>query len=245
MIKRIDLLPYINGKILFYDADLLVISKPSGILSHPNTDKDIPKSVIKAKYNYDHECYTLDNNEKLYLIHRLDKDTSGVILLSSNEEVAKSLQADFKKGIIKKTYVAICYGKPVDIAGSFKDHITRKEKNSYLKMFITPYKNPNTKTNYSVLRCFSQKHTVSLIEVYPETGKTHQIRAVLGFHKLPIIGDEIYGNFKMNKYFKQNYNIKRQLLHAQKISFKHPVTKKEVTFEVPVPHEFEAFLKKL
>lgn len=222
--------------ILFEDESLLVINKPAGIQVHPgSTEKE--KTVVNwliAKYP---EVRNVGEDPlRPGIVHRLDKDTSGVLVVAKTQESFYELKKLFATRKIKKTYLAIVYGVPSPQSGTIDKPIARSA--SFRRQVIpegkTKYKGtPRTATtNYIVLQQFP-KH--ALLEVHPKTGRMHQIRIHLSSFGHPIVGDKLYSR----KEFRDFPSAPRHLLHAQKITF--TLFKKEYVFSSVIPDDFNDF----
>lgn len=211
--------------ILYLDDNVIVINKPAGILTHAKgADSD---EFTVADFFKRYSTYALDTN-RAGIVHRLDRDTSGVIIGARNNETANLLKKQFAKRLTKKTYIAITTGIPklekaridLPIARNPKKPATFKVSSNG-KVAITDYKVLKTNENYA------------LIELMPKTGRTHQLRVHLNYINCPILGDKVYGAKKAD----------RMYLHAEKLEITIP-NKGRITFEAKLPKEFKNIFKK-
>lgn len=211
--------------ILYLDDNVIVINKPAGILTHAKgADSD---EFTVADFFKRYSTYALDTN-RAGIVHRLDRDTSGVIIGARNNETANLLKKQFAKRLTKKTYIAITTGIPklekaridLPIARNPKKPATFKVSSNG-KVAITDYKVLKTNENYA------------LIELMPKTGRTHQLRVHLNYINCPILGDKVYGAKKAD----------RMYLHAEKLEITIP-NKGKITFEAKLPKEFKNIFKK-
>ncbi len=216
--------------ILYEDDDLLVLSKPDGVLSHPNPQAKTPKeekAVFRAPYDFKQEAFLLP--EPLYLLHRLDRDTSGVILCAKNENVAKIIKDHFENRKVRKEYVALLLGTLHPKKGEWKDQLE---------------KGGNAETHYEVTRGYPDA-PATLVRFHPRTGKTHQLRIQSQRHHHPILGDRMYGDFRRNKEFAKLFHLKRLFLHASSIEIFHPGLGKKMLFSSPLPDKLAQVLEVL
>ncbi|NKA00652.1 MAG: RNA pseudouridine synthase, partial [Proteobacteria bacterium] len=184
------------------------------------------------------------------IVHRIDKGTSGLLVVAKNDNAHVFLSKQFAEHTIKRAYEVLVYGRIKPSSGQISSMIGRSKFNRK-KMSINTSRGKDAVTNYKTIEFFSGKKIpdISFLECRLETGRTHQIRVHLSSHGNPIIGDQIYG--KQNKFirdidpkFKELLDVfKRQALHAKSIGFIHPTTKKEVYFECEKPKDFENLLK--
>lgn len=233
--------------IIFKDENFAVINKPSGmIVNNADTSKD----------EYTLQDYILENfnleGDKLSefmnrggIVHRLDKQTSGVIIIALNEKSFVFLQNQFKSRQVKKEYIALCHGQMVG-EGEVNVPVGRLPWNR-MRFGVIPH-GKEAFTRFSLLNIYYLKEgkeylPLSLVRAYPTTGRTHQIRVHLQYINHPIFSDPLYGGRK--RYSKDRRYLDRHFLHAAKITFISPTTNEQVTFEAPLGDELSEFLSTL
>ena len=186
------------------------------------------------------------------IVHRIDKDTSGVIVVAKNDHAHIHLSEQFRDHTIERVYEALVWGSLKPQNGKINEKISRSVKNRQL-MAVRKEKGKIAITNYKTLKIFKNTNmpTISLIECRLETGRTHQIRVHMNFRGNPILGDKSYGKSK-KKFKKIDLNLEkeinnfnRQALHAKSLSFVHPTTKKQIFFEAKRPTDFNTLIKTL
>ena len=221
---------------VFEDRWLVVINKPAGVLSHPNP-KGKPGEVcaFEGSYDFDAKCFVTPR-AKTWLIHRLDQDTSGVLLAAKDEKTAEACRRAFEENSVRKHYLAIAAGGGLGKAGVWLDHLVVNHERKQVRTEVIKGKRPNAEAKYRLLH-YSPVHRLSLIEIELITGKTHQIRVQCASRHLPLVGDDVYGNFELNRQLRKSLGLKRLMLHARSLSLKHPVTGDVLTIEAPVPDD--------
>ena len=238
--------------ILYDDDDIIVINKSPGVVVHPgagNYDKTIVNGLM---FKYKNNLSSIGGKLRPGIVHRIDKDTSGVIVVAKNDNAHINLSKQFSDHSIKRVYEALIWGSLKPQSGKISEKISRSVKNRQL-MTVRKEKGKIAITNYKTLKVFQNLNLpkISLIECQLETGRTHQIRVHMNFKGNQILGDKSYG--KTKKKFtkidlsleKKINNFNRQALHAKSLGFIHPKTKKEVFFEARRPNDFETLIKKL
>ena len=242
----------ISLNILYDDKDIIVINKPSGIVVHPGAGNYENTIVNGLLYKYKNKLSGIGGKLRPGIVHRIDKDTSGVIVVAKNDNAHINLSKQFSQHTIKRTYEAIIWGSLKPQSGTIREKISRSARNRQL-MAVSKEKGKIALTNYKTLKIFqnSDLPKMSLLECKLETGRTHQIRVHMNFRGNPIVGDKSYGKSK-KKFKKINpiiekkiNNFNRQALHAKSLGFFHPVTKKEVFFEAKRPKDFDTLIKSL
>ena len=238
-----------NIRIFYEDKDLIVIDKPSGLTVHPGAGQKTSTLVDFLVNKYGKKLSNLSGIDRPGIVHRLDKDTSGLLLIARNNKTHKLLQDMFKKREINRLYYAIVWGLLQKNSGSFTMNIGRNPKNRK-KFSIFQNGGKNAVTKYKVKKNFS--NVASLIECKLLTGRTHQIRVHLSSSGNSIIGDKKYGKNK-SKLIKNvdksiaNYIISfsRQALHAYFLSFIHPIKKEKIKIISELPSDFNYLVNKL
>ena len=227
--------------IIYEDDDLLAVNKSSGLVVHPGAGNLSGTLLNGLVYHYEN-LSTLDNTRP-GIIHRLDKDTTGVMLIAKSDKSHYLLSEQFAQRKITKTYRAITWGNMKN-EGEIQGYINRDSKNR-IKYALN---SSQGKFSYTKYKCLENLSPFSYIELFPTTGRTHQLRVHLKSIGFPIILDELYGggislinsyNQKYSKVIKQVFKImNRFALHAYKIKFRHPSTKKEMEIQAPLPPDF-------
>ena len=206
--------------ILFEDDDILVINKPAGLTVHPGAgNKD--KTLVNALLHYGKNLSSGSQFERPGIVHRLDKDTSGVLVVAKTNEAHNILATAFAERHIEKVYLGLVFGDLTPTEALIDAPIARHPSN-YKKFVVDVLRGKEARTGYKVLRVANDK---TLVEFQLFTGRTHQIRVHMAHLGHPLIGDSLYGR----------KGGKRQLLHAFSIAFDHPRTKKRVCFTAPAP----------
>jgi 23S rRNA pseudouridine1911/1915/1917 synthase len=221
--------------IIFENDDLAVINKPAGMVVHPAAGH-ATGTLVQAALSAIPDLQGINGEERPGIVHRLDKETSGLILLAKNEQSHRWLQDQFRLRKVKKVYLALVDGKPPTPTGRIEAEIARDPSHRKQMAIVADGRGRPAITEYLTLESFPQ-HT--LIEAHPLTGRTHQIRLHLAFLGCPIVGDTIYGRKK------SSIDLGRHFLHAAKITFVFPGEKTPHTFEAPLPEELQAVLNEL
>ena len=238
--------------ILYDDEDIIIINKSPGVVVHPgagNYEKTIVNGLL---FHYKNKLSSIGGKLRPGIVHRIDKDTSGIIVVAKNDAAHTNLSKQFSNHTIKRKYEALVWGSLKPKNGKISEKISRSIKNRQL-MAVRKDKGKNAVTNYKTLEIFQNLNLpkISLIECQLETGRTHQIRVHMNFKGNPILGDKSYGKtkkkFKMidANVEKQINNFARQALHAKSLAFIHPKTEKEIFFEAERPKDFDTLIKSL
>lgn len=221
--------------IIYENEDLLVVNKPAGMVVHPAAGHDTG-TLVHAVLGYDPELEGIGGEERPGLVHRLDKETSGLIVLAKNERAHRWLQDQFRLRIVEKTYLALVDGKPPTPSGRVEASIGRDSAHRKKMAIVQPAKGREAVSEYKTVMEFKE-HT--LLEFHPFTGRTHQIRLHCQFLGCPIVGDVIYGRKKAT------LALSRHFLHAAKLKIVLPGESQPRTFEAPLPPELMAVLEEL
>ena len=239
-------------EILYDDDDIIVINKSPGVVVHPGAGNYEETIVNGLLFKYQNNLSSVGGKLRPGIVHRIDKDTSGVIIVAKNDNAHIRLSEQFSNHTIKRIYEALVWGSLKPQNGKINEKISRSVKNRQL-MSVRKEKGKIAITNYKTLKVFQNLNLpkISLIECQLETGRTHQIRVHMNFKGNPILGDRSYG--KSKKKFKKIdpnlekkiNNFNRQALHAKSLGFIHPKTKKEFFFEARRPKDFDTLIKSL
>jgi len=242
----------INLDILYDDDDIIVINKSPGVVVHPGAGNYEGTIVNGLLFKYRKNLSNIGGKLRPGIVHRIDKDTSGVIVVAKNDNAHINLSKQFSDHSIKRVYEALVWGSLKPQNGKINERISRSLKNRQL-MAVRKEKGKIAITKYRTLKIFQNLNLpkISLIECQLETGRTHQIRVHMSFTGNPILGDKSYGKSK-KKFKKINpeieerlNNFNRQALHAKSLGFIHPRTKKEFFFEAKRPDDFDILIKSL
>jgi len=238
--------------ILYDDNDIVVINKLPGVVVHPgagNYEKTIVNGLL---FKYQNNLSSVGGKLRPGIVHRIDKDTSGVIVVAKNDNAHINLSKQFSNHTIKRVYEALVWGSLRPQKGRISEKISRSIKNRQL-MAVRKEKGKMAITNYRTLKIFHNLNlpSISLIECQLETGRTHQIRVHMNFKGNSILGDKSYGKSKKSfkkidpNIEKEINNFNRQALHAKSLAFFHPKTNKEIFFEAKRPEDFDTLIKNL
>jgi 23S rRNA pseudouridine1911/1915/1917 synthase len=245
-----------NSLVVWQDDSIAVLNKPHGVSVNPS---ETEKNITLVEMVYSELKIPL---ERAGIVHRLDKDTSGVILVAKSEEILEALQSQFKERVVEKSYITLVHGFFKEKGGEIHAPILRNPRNrekfsvleggreSETKFQVDKeFRMPMEKIEEIVgdmrrkERAFFDKEATeySLLKVFPKTGRTHQIRVHMKFIKHPLVGDEVYTGKKLYRF--DSRWCPRQFLHAFSIKFEHPITKEKMYFEVPLAEDLENSLK--
>jgi len=213
--------------IIYEDESMIAVNKPKGMVVHPSCGHK-KGTLLNALLH--HMGFERSFDPRTGIVHRLDKNTTGVILLAKNEKVQEALSSLFKERRVKKVYRAIVHGIIREEHGTIELPIGRHPRDRK-KMTVLKQGGRYAKTSFRVLE---RLRGFTYLEVYPETGRTHQIRVHLSFLGHPIVGDGQYGRKGLSE---------RPLLHALSLSFIHPVRQIPIEIEAPIPKDMEEFLE--
>lgn len=234
-LKKIELKAQdIPVEILYEDNDIIVVNKPKGMVVHPangNLDGTLVNAVIAICKD---SLSGIGGEIRPGIVHRLDKDTSGAIIVAKNDKAHINLSEQIKNHQVEKTYIALVKGFVKENEATINMPIGRSTKDR--KKMAVNKNGKNAVTHFKVIERF---RNYTLLEVKIETGRTHQIRVHLSEIGYPIVGDTVYSNGK------NEWNIEGQCLHAKSLKFKHPITGKEMFIEAPLPEYFKNVILEL
>jgi len=254
LIKNSDkLLPNkIKLDIRFEDKDILIINKPKGMVVHPgagNYKNTLANALI---YKYKNKLSNINGELRPGIVHRIDKETSGLLVIAKNNLSHSKLGKQFSDHSIKRKYLCLVWGVVRPLQGRIETLISRNKKNRQL-MMVSDFNGKKAITNYKTIKVFNIKDIpkISLIECELETGRTHQIRVHMKHKGSSLLGDNQYGKKnprfkKINEsFFKILSDLSGQVLHAKSLGFIHPSTNKWVNFESKLPSDFKKLLNLL
>lgn len=241
-----------TARVVAVAGSLLALDKPAGIMTHPNREVDRNYSLLRAAYDHDRECYhweptTPGSPSQLYLLNRIDSPTSGLVLAALDEETAVRGRQAFADGQVEKTYYALVLGAPRPAKGVWVDRLMRQPParggGGGVRMAVGGPGAPGvmSKTNFLSLETHNNAGAIlTLLQLEPITGRTHQLRVQCGAHRHPIVGDATYGDFHFNREFARRTGHKRLFLHAAHLR----IPRLNFTAESPLPKEFTIALGK-
>lgn len=228
-IKKLGLEPVdLSLDIVYEDEHLLIVNKPKGLVVHPASSYKEPTLVHGLLYQMN-SLSNINGVNRPGIIHRIDKDTSGLLMVAKTNQAHQILSKDLAQHLIKRSYYAFVHGQILEKRGRIDAPIGRDPK-SRVKMGVEA-SGRHAITHFEVIESF-KKYT--LIKCDLETGRTHQIRVHMAYINHPVVGDITYG-------VKPPHTNNGQLLHAYKLAFTHPITKKAMEFEIPLPEYFNQF----
>ncbi len=231
--------------IIWEDDDIAIVNKPVGLVVHPGAGVQDGTLVNTLMFHFNEKLSVQHDPQRPGIVHRLDKDTSGLLIVAKNDRVHSLLSRMFQERTIKKTYLAVTVGAPSKAEDTIKTLIGRNKKDR-VKMTVTT-DGREAVTHYKITKYFD---FFSLVEIELETGRTHQIRVHFSHINCPILGDNTYSTLKRTlsivpfhyqkkvKYLLANH-LKRQALHAYRLEFEHPITKEIVKAEAPIPEDIK------
>ena len=224
--------------IIYEDDDIIVVNKPKGLVVHPangNPDGTLVNAIMAICKD---SLSGIGGEIRPGIVHRLDKDTSGLLIVAKNDKAHIKMSEQIKNREVNKTYIALVRGQVPEDEATINMPIGRSTKDRK-KMAVTK-SGKEAVTHFKVLdRYVTSNGSYTLLEIKIDTGRTHQIRVHLAQIGFPVIGDEVYSNGK------NEFGIKGQALHAKKLEFKHPITGKEMKLEAPLPIYFQNVINEL
>jgi len=228
-----------------HEAGLIALAKPAGVLSHPNKRGEEGRSLLNATYSPTGEYYKWDLGTqtlgRAWLLNRLDSATSGVVLLATDEILAAHIRGLFKTKRIRKFYTALVFGRPIGRRDIWHDRIAVQKAGGQIR--ATGRGNIPAEAAMQLLKSTTTTSPpLSLIQLEPRTGRSHQLRVQCAQRDLPIVGDATYGDFRLNRIFAKSTGEKRLFLHSARTSFEFEWAGKRHRFnaEAPIPPEFVA-----
>lgn len=222
-------------EVIFENQDLMVVNKPAGMVVHPAAGHS-RGTLVHAALAHAPELEGVGGEQRPGIVHRLDKDTSGLILIAKNDRAHRWLQDQFRQRRVAKIYLALVDGRPPTSEGRVEAFIGRDPKKRKKMAIVSEKKGREAVSEYRTLETFPE-HT--LLEVRPQTGRTHQIRLHMAFLGCPIVGDQIYGHRH------STLPLERHFLHAAQLTLRLPGESDTRTFEAPLPADLEQILVSL
>ncbi len=242
----------IKLNIVYEDKDILIINKPKGMVVHPGAGNYENTLVNALLFKYKKNLSDINGSLRPGIVHRIDKETTGLLVIAKNNFAHASLGNQFSDHKINRKYLCLSWGVIRPLNGQIISLITRDKKNRQL-MTVSDIRGKKAITNYKTIKVFNLKNIpkISLIECELETGRTHQIRVHLKYKGTSLLGDKQYGkkNIKFRKinkeFFDKLNSLSGQALHAKTLEFIHPLTKKWMRFNSDLPDDFKKILKLL
>lgn len=226
--------PLTTCPILHKDQWLIVVNKPGGVLSHPNALGKPQRAAFEGRYDLERKCFRSPAGP-VWLVHRLDQDTSGVLIGALDAETAKKCREAFEAGQVMKQYIALVSGSPQP-QGIWRDSLVISRDKNRVRTEVKRGGRPNAELHYRVLRQ-NREQRLAMLEIDLITGRTHQIRVQAASRHCPVIGDDVYGDFDLNHRLKKTLGIRRLCLHAHQIELPHPATGKPLRVTAPLPDD--------
>lgn len=223
----------IDLDIVYEDHDVIVVNKPSGMIVHPSVGI-VSGTLVNALLYHCDDLSGINGVVRPGIVHRIDKETSGLLVVAKNDKAHQALSEQLKEHSMERRYIALVHGEIPHEYGTIDAPIGRDQKDRQ-KMAVTDHQSKSARTHFKVIERFKD---MTLIECQLETGRTHQIRVHMAFIKHPVYGDPKYGYRKDDCSF-------GQYLHAKTLGFVHPTTGEMMSFDSPLPEEFELKLKEL
>jgi len=222
---------------------LAALDKPEGVLSHPNGPRDEPRSLLRAGFDPDEECFRwrgpAGEESRLWLINRLDSATSGLILVASDGGLAREVKEQFRRRRVRKVYNALVFGRPRLASERWRDTLSVRRQGGHIRTAAGAGNIP-AESAMTLVRAWRGPPALSLVQLEPHTGRSHQLRVQCAKRGLPIVGDRTYGDFAANKAFARAGGPRRMFLHSLEIGFDYAFGGRECAFAAlaPLPAEF-------
>lgn len=227
---------------------LVALAKPAGVLSHPNRPGEESRALLKTAYTLAEECYTwqtaADTTERVWLLNRLDSATSGIVLLARDPALAQSIRRHFKQRRVRKIYAALVFGRPRTQREVWRDRLAVHKQAGKIRTDTRAGNIPAEAAMHLIQTNAQAIPGISLIQLEPRTGRSHQLRVQCTKRQLPIVGDATYGEFKLNRSFAKGTGEKRLFLHSFRTEFSYDWGGQSHRFsaEAPLPHAFSKAL---
>ena len=238
--------------IVYEDEDLLIVNKPPGLITHPSAHQKTYTLVNALLHHCGDSLSGIGGEKRPGIVHRLDKDTSGLLLVAKHDEAHKDLAKQIQNRQVEKRYLSLVVGLMNSKSGTIDAPLLKTRIQKKNKVVVSSSRDAKESlTHFEVKQVFSRpgspsspKEDFTLLKVQLVTGRTHQIRVHLSSINRPIVGDETYGNKKANAYF-HKLGLTRQFLHAYRLKFKHPRSHKWMEFEAPLGEDLQSVLRQL
>jgi 23S rRNA pseudouridine1911/1915/1917 synthase len=231
----------LNLSIIFEDKNYAIIDKPAGLVVHPGAGHKDHTLVHGLIHYFGQDLSNTGGAERPGIVHRLDKDTSGLLIIAKNNQTHRTLSKQFEEKTIEKTYIALLEGHLSPEKGSIEAPLNRNKINRQKISISTREGSRYALSHYLIKEYFKRPLPCSLVEINIETGRTHQIRVHFESIGFPVLGDSTYGHAKANSAL-EKIGLHRQFLHAARLKFISPTTKKEVAYESALTEELSEVL---
>jgi len=229
----------VKFEVLHEDKSLIIINKPAGLVVHPGPGHHSDTLLNGLFYRWPGELGAMGAKRSFGLVHRIDRGTSGVIVVAKTHKAYEQLTAAFARREIKKTYIALVSGKPPK-RGVIEEEIGESSRSDRKRMIVSGgSRRKEALTEYEAVESFPM---FTLLRVHPKTGRMHQIRVHLASRGFPIVGDPEYGNPETNHHFRHKFGINRPFLHAVEVAFVHPDENIVVHYDCALPDDLETAL---
>lgn len=223
---------------------LAAFDKPSGLLSHPNDSQDEARSLLTCRYDKEAQCFHWKAADgaprRLWLLNRLDSATSGVILTAADEKLAAAVREHFARKQVRKVYNALVFGRPHQPSGLWRDLLAVRKEQGRIRTAARG--NIPSETQFLLVKHQQRSFSTSLVRLEPRTGRSHQLRVQCAKRELPIVGDQTYGDFALNRAFAKATGSQRLFLHSLETAFTYEFAGRSHAFKAaaPLPPEFLA-----
>lgn len=223
---------------------LAAFDKTAGVLSHPNGSEDEARALLTCRYDLEQQCFQWKapdgGTRRLWLLNRLDSATSGVILTAADEKLAHAVREHFARKQVRKIYNALVFGHPHRKSEVWRDQVAVKRQGGQIRTATVG--NVPVETHFELLRHAQRTFSTALVRLEPRTGRSHQLRVQCAKRQLPIVGDQTYGDFALNREFAKITKTKRLFLHSLETAFTYEFGGKSFPFKAsaPLPAEFSA-----
>ena len=224
--------------IKYEDSDVIVVDKPAGMVVHPGTGHD-SGTLVNALLFHCNDLAGIGDTKRPGIVHRLDKDTSGLIVIAKNDQALWELQRQFAEREVHKVYLALCDGKVLPTTALIDAPIGRNPKARKKMAVIPPNLSATSRESRTLYETVSAFDGYTLVKCFPKTGRTHQIRVHMAYAGFPLVGDKVYGKRK------QALLPTRHFLHAAELGFKHPRSGEAMVFSAELPPELQRIVEQL
>ncbi|MEM7230545.1 MAG: RluA family pseudouridine synthase [Planctomycetota bacterium] len=234
-----------NFRILFEDDDLIILNKPAGLVIHPSKMHRKGDTLLDLLRAHLPDAFEKTSPFNPAFVHRLDRGTSGAVIAAKRHDAAKNLERMFRTREVEKIYVALCLGRIDADDGTIDDDIVQVADSSGVSRYRSAARGEGGSEARSVFRVEERFRDATLVEVRPDSGRTHQIRAHFAGVGHPLAGDGDYGRKSVNRNFREDFGLTRVFLHAAGLTFRHPCRDDEVSVRARLPRDLERVLQGL